>query len=162
MSDLKEVRLLNHISETVGDNDLFISLDTVSYEVSELLEPAILTFDKLEFITRKIAESITAIENTNEPGGFTNNKIAIYEALKFIREFEPILTDYVYKLESELDAVNETLKSESYRNELINSEFNIITPAYLKKHPEATTKNSKKATKIKETINGLEKQQAFI
>lgn len=153
MSELKEVRLLNNISETVGGNDLFISLDTVSYEVSELLDPAIFTFDKLEFITRKIAESIIEIENINEPGGFTNSKIAIYKTLKFIREFEPILTDYVYKLESELDAIKETLKSESYRNELINSKFNRITPAYFEKHPETTTKNSKKAIDYLEDNN---------
>lgn len=145
MSELKEVRLLNHISETAGGNGLFISLDTVSYEVSELLFPAICTFDKLEFITRKIAESITAIENINEPSGFTDSKIDIYETLHLIRGFEPILTDYVYKLESELNAVDETLESESYRNGLINSEFNRITPAYFEKHPETTAKNSKKA-----------------
>ena len=152
MSELKEVRLLNHISENGGNNDLFISLDTASYEVSELLFPAQCTYAKLEAITRIMSEHIISTVNTNNPSGF-NDSYTIYGALVMLRDLEPILSDYVYKLESELNAVTETLDSQSYRNGLINSEFNRVTPAYFEKHPEATTKNSKKAIDYLEDNN---------
>lgn len=153
MSELKEVRLLNHISENGGGNDLFISLDTVSYEVSELLFPAICTYDKLEFITRTMSEHIISTVNTNNPSGFTDSYSTIYGALAMLRGLEPILSDYVYKLESELNSVTETLDSQSYRDELTKSQFTNVTPAYYKKHPEETTKYSNKAIKYLEGNN---------
>ena len=144
MSELKEVRLLDHVS--IGGGNVFISVGQMCYEVSELLEPAGDTLDKLSYVIQKIDEIAIEIEDTRTPTGITENKITLYDALADLIGLAPIMIDYLEKLRGTLDDINETLdNSQAYSEKLQQDRFIKEIPAYINELPETAEKRIKQA-----------------